>query len=287
MAVVSDNLSKMKKTILLAALILTIIFGCKKSEETSLNMATTEVTEADAAGTQSFAPSGNSKQNAAVPAEQKIIRQANIRFKSDDLNSSYERIFAASKKYSGVVHNDVEGKDPDSMYRNITVRIPGNSFDAFISDISKGVEYFDRKEISAEDVTAQFIDLEARLKAKKTLEARYLDLLRKASKISEILEIERQLSSIREEIEAQEGQLRYMQNRISLSTINIEIYKPLALGGGTSVSYAQKMWTAIKSGFNGILAFFIGVLYIWPFILILAGLFFILRRRFRKNTITP
>ncbi len=275
----------MKIKILLAALIFSMIAACKH-EDGKFAVAEAEVAADASEGAQGMMMSlpQKSKPN---PTEQKIIRQAHLRFKTDDLNATYKTIYDATRKYGAVVHNDVEGKSEESAYRNITVRIPGTSFDAFIADISKGVDYFDRKEISAEDVTAQYIDLEARLKAKKTLEARYLELLKKAGKISEILEIEKQLSSIREEIESQEGQLRYMQNRISLSTINIEIYKPAALGGGVTVSYGQKMWTAIKSGFNGISAFFLGVLYIWPFILILAVLFFILRRKFKKNTITP
>ena len=125
----------------------------------------------------------------------------------------------------------------------------------FLKDISKGVAYFDNKEISSQDVTAEYIDIDARLKAKKVLENRYLELLKKANKVSEILEIEQQLSAIREEIEAKEGQLNYLQNRVSFSTITIEFYKSVANESGITVSYGMKIWTAIKSGFNSISSF--------------------------------
>ena len=167
----------------------------------------------------------------------------------------------------------------------MSIRIPSTHFDAFIADVGKGVGYFDRKEISARDVTEEYIDTEARLKAKKALETRYLELLKKANKVSEMLEIETQLATIREEIEAKEGSLRYMQHRISMSAVNIEIYKNTPVETGATVSYGDKMWNAIKSGFFGISTFFIGLLYLWPFIIILVVLFFVIRRRFRRKNI--
>ena len=155
----------------------------------------------------------------------------------------------------------------------------------FIKDISTGVDYFDNKEISSQDVTEEYIDIDARLKAKKKLENRYLELLSKATKMSEMLAIEAQLSAIREEVEAKEGQLRYLQSQVSLSTVNIEFYKTVAEEGGITVSYGEKIWNAIKSGFNGISSFFLGVLEVWPFLLIATALFYFIRKRFKKKNI--
>jgi hypothetical protein len=147
------------------------------------------------------------------------------------------------------------------------------------------VAYFDNKEISSQDVTEEYIDIDARLKAKKKLENRYLELLTKATKMSEMLAIEAQLSAIREEIEAKEGQLRYMQNRVSLSTISIEFYKTIAVESGVTISYGAKVWNAIKSGFYGISNYFLGVLECWPFIIIAIALFYFIRKRFKKKNI--
>ena len=215
--------------------------------------------------------------------EQKIIKESNLRYETQDLQKTYQQVTAAIKKHNAYLQNDTEGKDYNSLYRNLTVRIPNANFDAFLADIGKGVAYFDRKEISAKDVTAEFIDIEARLKAKKTLEERYLALLQKANKVSEILEIEKELSIIREEIEAKEGQLKYLQNRVSLSTVNIEFYKNVAQSDDATVSYGAKMWNAVKSGWNGISSFFIGLLHIWPFILILVALIFVIKRQLKKK----
>lgn len=244
------------------------------------------VYETEVAVEENAAPMLDSKESAAdfeANIEQKIIKESNLRYETQDLQKTYEQVTAAIKKHQAYLQNDTEGKDYNSIYRNLTVRIPNANFDAFLADIGKGVAYFDRKEISAKDVTAEFIDIDARLKAKKTLEARFLELLSKATKVSEILEIEKELSNIREEIEAKQGQLKYLQNRVSLSTVNIEFYKNVAQSDAATVSYGSKILNAIKSGWNGISSFFIGLLHIWPFILILVALIFVIKRQLRKK----
>lgn len=217
-------------------------------------------------------------------SETKIIKTGNLRFESSDLESSFQTIQKSVTKHKAIIQNDNSGKDDYSVYRNFTIRIPNQDFDAFISEISQGVSHFDRKEISQQDVTEEFIDIEARMNAKKKLEARYLQLLTKANKVSEMLEIEKQLAEIREEIEAKEGQLKYMQNQVSMSTVSIEMYTYNASESGITVSYGGKIWNEIKSGFNGLSSFLLGIIGVWPFIIIFVLLFIFIKRRFKKKT---
>ncbi|MFV8268997.1 DUF4349 domain-containing protein [Flavobacterium sp. GT2N3] len=217
--------------------------------------------------------------------EQKIIKEGNLRFETNDLTATYNQIHDAVKSHNATIQNETEGKDYESVFRKLIIRIPSKNFDLFLKDISKGVAYFDNKEISSQDVTAEYIDIDARLKAKKVLENRYLELLKKANKVSEMLEIEKQLSSIREEIEAKEGQLNYMQNRVSFSTITVEFYKSIAEESGVTASYGIKIWTAIKSGFNSVSSLFINLLSIWPFIIILFAIGYFIRKRFKTKKI--
>jgi len=267
------------KTIMYTVMLLLALTGCKESVKEEA-MAASDMTEAAPALTNAVkaAPAGD----IAYPS-QKIIKNANLRFETEDLSATAATISKAVKKYQAQTQSDSEGKSDYSLTRNMVVRIPAQYFEGFIADISKGVKYFDTKEISSEDVTEQYVDTEARIKAKKVLEQRYLELIGKAKKVSEVLEIEKELSAIREEIEAKEGQLRFMKSRIALSTINIEFYKTTAEQTDATVSYGTKMWNAIASGFNGISSFFIGLLYIWPFILIFVITFFIVRKKLKKK----
>ncbi len=274
------------KNIVLSLVFFVLCFSsCKKSEAPveelgirAVRLPAKQMTESSIAYDKSGASEANQKL-----IEQKIIKTGNIRFESNDLEETYSQIIAAVKKHHAVIQNDTEGKDNNSVFRRLAVRVPSKNFDLFLDDISKGVTYFDNKEISSQDVTEEYIDVDARLKAKKVLEARYLELLKKANKVSEMLEIEAQLSAIREEIEAKEGQLRYMQSQVSMSTITIEFYKTIANEGGATISYVSKIWNAIKSGFNEISNFFIVLLSIWPFLIILAVILHFIRKRFKKK----
>lgn len=273
------------KSKLIIALLFFAVLSCKKADaEVSQDMAITAVKlpAKKLIGSESITSSESSIVEDEV-IEQKIIKNGNLRFETDNLETTYQQIKIAVKKGKAFIQSDSEGKDYGTIYRRITVRIPSQNFDSFIKDISTGVTYFDNKEINSEDVTEQYIDIDARLKAKKKLENRYIELLAKATKMSEMLAIEAQLSTIREEIEAKEGQLRYMQNRISLSTITIEFYKTIAEERGVTISYGAKVWNAFKSGFYGISNFFLGVLEVWPFIIIAIALFYFIRKRFKKK----
>jgi hypothetical protein len=266
------------------SLIFFSFLSCSKSEPVSNDIAISAVKLVP-----KFKSDSNADYDKTDPAApqipQKIIKVASLRFETDDLDDTFKQIQTAITANKATVQNDSEGKDYSSVYRNLTIRVPSKNFDAFISSVSKGVSYFDRKDISSEDVTEQYIDLTSRLSTKRKLEARYLEILQKATKISEILEIEKQVSAIREEIEAKEGQLKYLENRVSESTVSIEFYKTIAQKEGVKTSYGSKIWTAIKSGFFSLSEFLISILSIWPFIIVFCILAYFIRKRFKRKKI--
>lgn len=266
------TLSPMKKYILLCSLLLTLT-SCRKAEE-SFTETAVQLVEMEPSATADKA--GQEK-----VSEQKIIKNGRMRFETQDLTKTSERIYSAVKKYQGQIQTDSEGKDYNAVTRTMVVRVPNENFENLVRDVSSGISYFDEKEISSQDVTEEFIDLEARLKAKKELENRYMELLKRAVKVSEILEIEKELVAVREEIEVKQGQLNYMQNRIAMSTLEIRFYKQTSETGVT-VSYGSKMWNAVKGGVSWIPGFLLGMLYIWP-VFVIGGLFFYILKKRKKR----
>ena len=220
--------------------------------------------------------------NSGRTFEQKLIKESYLNFETQDLDKTYNHIIRFIKQSGGFIQDDNSNKSYNRISRHLVVRLPSVEFQKTIDSISNYVDFFDTKRISSRDVTEEFIDIEARLKAKQTLEKRYLELLSKAKNVKEILDIERELSKIREEIEAKQGRLKYLKNKVSLSTINIEFYK-LTSESSVTVSYGAKMWNAIKSGFNGISLFFLGILHIWPFIIIVILLLFFIKKWIKKK----
>lgn len=267
----------MKKYILLLCTVLTLV-SCKKGEANyNEKSSATEVLDVEL-------PESAAADKAPSPevTEQKIIKNGKLRFETADLDKTANQIFLAVKKYKGQIQSDSESKGYNAVSRDMVIRVSNSDFENLLQEVSSGVKYFDQKEISSEDVTEQFIDIEARLKAKKELENRYLELLKKANKISEILEIEKELVVIREEIESKQGQLNYLQNKVAMSTLEVSFYKQTTESGVT-VSYGSKMWNAIKGGISWIPGFFLGLLYIWPLLILGGFIFYYLRKRRKRK----
>lgn len=278
------------KKLFLSLAVLLVLISCKEdANATTLEEKVTTIAlhkPKVAMDAKMDAPADKSYESAPAaprPVETKIIKNANLRYASEDISKSFTTIQKAVSKYQATISNDASGKEYEETYRNLTIRIPNQYFDSFISDISQGIQHFDTKEISQQDVTEEYVDVESRMHAKKKLEERYLQLLQKANKVSEMLEIEKQLAEIREEIEAKEGQLRYLQNRVTLSTIHIEIYTATPSESGATVSYGGKIWNSIQSGFNEMSNFLLSLISIWPLIVIFVGSFFWYRRHKNKK----
>lgn len=209
--------------------------------------------------------------------ERKLIKNGQIDFETENLKKTREDIFTAIKKYGGYISSENEFKNTYEISSNIAIRLPADNFDKLIEEITVGVERFDRKEIYIQDVTTEFVDIQARLKTKKELENRYLEILKKANSVTEILEVERQIGELRAEIESFEGRLKYLNNQVSYSTLNVRVYETLS----EHIEFGRKFKEGFKNGWDNLILFFVLLVNIWPFVLIIIAViaFFIMRRR--------
>ncbi|TVZ55258.1 uncharacterized protein DUF4349 [Lutibacter sp. Hel_I_33_5] len=276
------------KYILKLVIICSLLFSCGNNQNENLGSANLESDEIN-----SFVSlKGLSKQRASEGSvnngrttdqglSKKLIKNGYVAFETYDLAKTKETINDNVKTYKGYISSDNEHKSDDRISSTINVRIPSESFDVFLSEISKGIERFDNKNINIRDVTEQFLDIESRLKNKKKLENKYLEILQKAKTVREILDVERELGKLRQDIESTEGRLKYLSNQVSFSTLNITFYKLEA----NQTSFGRKIKEGFKNGFNNLKSFFIGVINIWPFIIIGFMVFYLFRkwRRKRKN----
>ncbi len=148
----------MKKRIVFFVVLISI-FGCDKSREsmaqaetvnislpeknkTSNNYEDTE-TVLDSAAVATDEPVEKNSNDKTI--EPQIIKNANLSFETSDLSSTYNQVSVAVKKFNGIVQSDTEGKNEESLFRNLTIRISSKNFDAFLSDATTGVNYFDEK----------------------------------------------------------------------------------------------------------------------------------------------
>lgn len=137
----------------------------------------------------------------------------------------------------------------------------------------------DNLAVQVQDVTEEYIDAEARLKNKRELEARYRELLKQAKTISDILAIESNLNQVRSDIESIEGRLNYLKNQVSFGTIQLRYYQHKEKEDG----FFAKVGPAISNGWSSLLKFLIGLLHIWPFLLLAALGFWVVRRMTKRS----
>lgn len=272
----------------ISLLIFSIILACSQGgSPPPYASETQEVFYKEAADDLSSSTELVAENEVAEPNEQKIIKTARLIFETQEISATYKRIIQLAAQHQAIIQNDNSGKGYNRITRNVTLRVPAENFQPFINAVSEGVSYFDLQDISRQDVTEEFVDLEARLTAKRELEKRYLELLSQAKTVKDMLEIERELSTIREEIEAKQGRLQYLQSKVRMSTVMIEFYT-ITSETGITQSYGQKIKNALQGGWDGVSVFFLGIIYLWPLLLIALFVLFFVRilvlRKRKKNS---
>src|ERR1700752_2881578 len=163
--------------------------------------------------------------------EQKLIKNGEISFETRSIKETKAFLQKTISKYKGYISIERIEDYRTNPTEILTIRVPNYDFDNLINDIGKQVGEFDSKRINIEDVTAEFVDVEARLKNKKQLETKYQELLTKAGDMTDILKIEKEISIIREDIESTEGRLRYLSNQVGYSTLLVTYYERKATVG--------------------------------------------------------
>lgn len=211
--------------------------------------------------------------------ERKLIREGSMSFETADINESRILILAAIEKNNGYLASENQYSSSGRISTFLRIRVPFQNFDSLIEEISRGVKRFDDKNTDVRDVTEQFVDAEARLKTKKTLEKRYLELLGKANTVKDIIEIEKELAILRADIESMEGMLRLLGNQVDYATLNVSFYQKIR----EDHAFAKKFASGLRNGWENLIWFSIGLVNIWPFILIVIGvIWFIFRQKKRK-----
>jgi hypothetical protein len=199
-----------------------------------------------------------------VGMEKKLIKNGEVGFQVNDLTATKQKIVTAIKANGGYIAKENSYDYSSNPTDELIVRVPAKDFDKFLAEVLTGVEKIDYKRVDIEDVTEQFVDIEARLRSKRQLETKYAELLTKATSMEDILKIQKEMEIIREEIESAEGRLKYLSNQVGYSTLKITYYEHTSTG----FNFGGKMGNALKDGSTGFLWFLIIMVQLWPLWLI-------------------
>ncbi|WPU94194.1 DUF4349 domain-containing protein [Mucilaginibacter sabulilitoris] len=209
----------------------------------------------------------------------KIIKNGSIEFETANVNAIRKRILHSLKKYGGYVDEDNQSTNSDANRKeyNLKISIPAKYFDFLIDSVSASADKINSKNISITDVTTRYIDIKTRLANKKILENRYLELLKRGTKISDLLEIENKLTEIRSDIESTQGQLNYLNKQVAYSSLDITFYTQHVEKTDKGTGPGYKFKTAMVSGWDFLQNLFFGIIAIWPVILIIVLIYWIIK----------
>lgn len=174
----------------------------------------------------------DASQSAPTTVERKIIRNAELSLETDEPQKAMQRVASIAEARGGFVvtseSRQQAGADGGKAYEVITIeaRVPAAQFDAALNDIRAAGSRVTAEKITGQDVTEEFIDLEARLRTQKALEAQLLDIMKQARQVSDAITVERELTNVRTEIERIEGRRRFLENQSSLSTVKVTLQPP-------------------------------------------------------------
>ncbi len=140
------------------------------------------------------------------------------------------------------------------------MRVPAAEFDAVVSEIHAVGGRVKEEKITGQDVTEEYIDLEARLRTKKALEAQFIEIMKSARKVSDALEVQSEMAEVRTEIERLEGRRRFLENQSSLSTIKITLQPPAPLISANTSGFLHSLRQAFGEGLDVAAAITLGLI---------------------------
>jgi hypothetical protein len=219
----------------------------------------------------------------AMWATRKLIRSATLLLEVESFDSAVTALSALAASYGGYVADMRASRDADGdRGGSVRVRVPAESFEAAFAALRR-LGTVDQESQSTQDVTKEYADLETRLAVKRQAAERLREILRsRTGELSDVLQVERELARVVEEIERLEGERRYYEQQVALSTINVELREPGAvLQRGTVAPIGRALGNSLRVLAESLGYFIYLVAFLLPW-LVVAALGWWLSRRVRR-----
>jgi hypothetical protein len=158
-----------------------------------------------------------------APINLLIIKTADLSVRVADFQGSYNRAVSIAKSVGGFITDSSAETDGDSPTSGtMTVRVPVDNFERVLERLA-ALGKIQNRSVNGEDVTAESVDLESRLRNKRAEERQYLDIMNRAKKVGDVVTVSNELYRVRGEIEEFQGRMKYLKNASAMSTINLTL----------------------------------------------------------------
>jgi hypothetical protein len=210
-----------------------------------------------------------------------VIKTGDITYEVDDVDKATDEVVTIVSKYNAFILDSHKYKDEYGFnYSSVTIRIKPEYFEKAIKDLHEGVKgELVNEQVTGEDVTAEYVDVKARLDNKLEVQRRFNEYLDTQTRsLDDIITVERELERIGEDVERLKGQIRYLENRVGLSTLTVNLQEPSAptIPGGKRTFWEDIKW-AVRVMFGVIIFLIQAFIILLPFIVIIVVVAIIVR----------
>ncbi|HXB43048.1 MAG TPA: DUF4349 domain-containing protein, partial [Puia sp.] len=139
--------------------------------------------------------------------DKKIIKTANLNLEVKDCKAFNSLLHQTVKQFGGYVSQEEQIESTYKIENTVSIKVPVDQFEAAMSRLGEHGEKITQKKITSEDVTSEVVDTKSRIEAKKEVRLRYLDLLKQAKNMKEILEVQAEINEIQEQLESAAGRV--------------------------------------------------------------------------------
>ena len=285
----------MKTKILILYCLIGTLFSCStKSEEHTESLMEVTVAEPNSkvADVKLYAPAASTDENGKYRLEtnakasaqqtivnkQKIIKDGSMTVKSRNISDSKKSIDNLLKTLNAYYENEDLQNNEQSISYILKIRIPAVNFEKLLASIENGKDEITLKNIQARDVTEEYVDIETRLATKREYLQRYKQILAKAATVKDILAIQENIRTLEEEIDSQQGRLKYLADQVAFSTLNINLYKDKEYIEQPKSSFLNRTKVALNQGWQSIVDFVLWAVSIWPYLILMFASYLIIKR---------
>ena len=217
--------------------------------------------------------------------DKKIIKTATLNLEVKDYNTFYTSLREKVRAAGGYIAQEEQSQSDYKIENSLIIKVPVDQFDNAVVQFTANTEKINEKKISSQDVTTEVIDTKSRMEAKKQVRLRYMDLLKQAKNMEEILSVQSEINGIQEEIESAAGRIEYLGHSSSFSTINLTYYQILnsSAKDTNNPSFGTKLSSAFRTGWSWMGDLFVGLVSVWPlFLIIFIGVIIYKRTKLQK-----
>lgn len=242
-------------------------------------------------GVSSAAGAGAAEPRPIPVPGRKVVRNGSMTLEVGAVDQALQAIRSETTAAGGFVTSESQGRDEYGVRQgSVTCRVPAEKLDSIVAKL-QGLGKPQSLSIQAEDITEQYFNLEIRLRNQQQLESRLLKLFdRPANKVTDLLEVEREVARVRGEIDQLEGRKRFWDSQVSLSTLTVELREPRPIISGEGGGIFDTLRRAFRSAGENLvatIAWFIAaagvIIPAWIVLWVVWRLYKLVRRRARRT----